>query len=116
MKLKTLLTEDVSSNDLHITAGEMISQVGLYTKKNAAKLKSSTNSNLYRFFDTPRQEAQLIKISEDYKKYLKKVQKAIDELTNDPMYQVAIGDAGGRVRDRGIGETLEKAYYRFNDI
>jgi hypothetical protein len=39
---------------------------------------------------------------------------AFDELMNDPMYRVAVGDVGGKYRDRGPGETLEKAYYRSN--
>jgi hypothetical protein len=40
----------------------------------------------------------------------------MDELVNDPMYKVAVGDVGGKYRDKGPGETLEKAYMRAKNI
>ena len=110
------LGEVQGDKQVYITAGEMISQVGLYTQDNADKLKAKSGGNLYRFFSTPEEEAQLINASEQYVAYLQKLRKTIDELTSDPMYQVAVGDAGGRVRDRGIGQTIEKAYNRANNI
>jgi hypothetical protein len=118
--LKKYLAEnklnEAGGNDLYQTAGEMISQVGLFTQKKADELEAENRGNLYRFFDTPEEKAELIKISEGYKAYLAKVKTMMDELMNDPMYQVAVGDVGGRYRDRGPGETLEKAYYRSKNI
>jgi hypothetical protein len=118
--LKKYLAEnklnEAGGNDLYQTAGEMISQVGLFTQKKADELEAENRGNLYRFFDTPEEKSELIKISEGYKAYLAKVKTMMDELMNDPMYQVAVGDVGGRYRDRGPGETLEKAYYRSKNI
>jgi hypothetical protein len=105
---------EAEGNDLYYTAGEMISQVGLFTQEKADKLEAEESGNLYRFFDTPEEKAELIKISEGYKAYLAKVNTMMNELINDPMYQVAVGDVGGKYRDRGPGETLEKAYMRSN--
>lgn len=114
--LKKYLAEnklnEAEGNDLYYTAGEMISQVGLFTQENADKLEAEDRGNLYRFFNTPEEKAELIKISEEYKNYLAKVKATMDELVNDPMYRVAVGDVGGKYRDRGPGETLQKAYYR----
>jgi len=115
IKLKTLIKED-SNTDLYATAGEMISQVGLYTQDNADKLKGANHGNLHRFFDTPEQKAKLIEISEAYKEYLVKVKTVLDDLQKDPMYQVAVGDARGQYRNIGVGATLEKAYSRAKDI
>ena len=81
----------------------MISQVGLFTQENADKLEAEDRGNLYRFFYTPEEKAELIKISEEYKNYLAKVKATMDELVNDPMYRVAVGDVGGKYRDRGPG-------------
>jgi hypothetical protein len=114
--LKKYLAEnklnEVEDNDLYYTAGEMISQVGLFTQEKADKLEAEKGGNLYRFYNTPEEKAELIRISEGYKAYLAKVKAAMDELINDPMYRVAVGDVGGKYRDRGPGETLEKAYMR----
>ena len=114
--LKKYLAEnklnEAEENDLYYTAGEMISQVGLFTQENADKLEAEDRGNLYRFFNTPEEKAELTKISEEYKNYLAKVKATIDALVNDPMYQVAVGDVGGQYRDKGVGATLEKAYYR----
>ena len=107
---------EAEGNDLYYTAGEMISQVGLFTQEKADKLEAEESGNLYRFFDTPEEREELIKISEGYKAYLAKVNTMMNELINDPMYQVAVGDVGGKYRDRGPGETLEKAYYRSKNI
>jgi hypothetical protein len=118
--LKKYLAEnklnEAEGNNLYQTAGEMISQVGLFTQKKADELEAENRGNLSRFFDTPEEKAELIKISEGYKAYLAKVKTMMDELMNDPMYQVAVGDVGGQYRDRGPGETLEKAYYRSKNI
>jgi hypothetical protein len=118
--LKKYLSEsklnEAEDNDLYYTAGEMISQVGLFTKEKADKLEAEESGNLYRFYDTPEEKAELIRISEGYKAYLAKVKAAMDELINDPMYRVAVGDVGGKYRDRGPGETLEKAYMRSKNI
>ena len=118
--LKKYLAEnkinEAEDNDLYYTAGEMISQVGLFTQKKADKLEAEESGNLYRFFTTPEEKAELIRISEGYKAYLAKVKATIDALINDPMYKVAVGDVDGRYRDRGPGETLEKAYYRSKNI
>lgn len=118
--LKKYLAEnkinEAEDNDLYYTAGEMISQVGLFTQEKADKLEAEKGGNLYRFYDTPEEKAELIRISEGYKAYLAKVKAAMDELINDPMYRVAVGDVGGKYRDRGPGETLEKAYYRSKNI
>ena len=114
--LKKYLAEnklnEAEGNDLYYTAGEMISQVGLFTQEKADELEAEGKGNLYRFFDTPEEKSELIKISEAYPAYLAKVKAMMDELINDPMYQVAVGDVGGKYRDKGPGETLEKAYYR----
>jgi len=107
---------EAEDNDLYYTAGDMISQVGLFTREKAAKLEKEDGGNLYRFFDTPEEKEELIKISEGYKAYLAKVKATMDELINDPMYRVAVGDVGGQYRDRGPGETLQKAYYRAKNI
>jgi hypothetical protein len=108
--LKKYLVEnklnEAEGNDLYKTAGQMISQVGLFTQELADKLEAEDRGNLYRFFDTPEEKAELIKISEGYKDYLAKVKAMMDELMNDPMYQVAVGDAGRN------DNPLEKAYYR----
>ena len=112
--LKKYLAEnklnEVGENDLYKTAGEMISQVGLFTQELADKLEAEDRGNLYRFFDTPEEKAELIKISEGYKDYLAKVKAMMDELMSDPMYQVAMGDAGRN------SNPLEKAYYRSKNI
>jgi hypothetical protein len=97
--------DEVEGRDLYKTAGEMISQVGLFTQEIADELEAENRGNLYRFFNTPEEKAELIKISEAYPAYLAKVKAMMDELMNDPMYQVAVGDAK---RDN----ALEKAYYR----
>jgi hypothetical protein len=113
--LKKYLAEnklnEAEGTDLYYDAGQMISQVGLLTRENADKLEKKY-SEFRQFFDTPEQKEELIKISEAYPAYLAKVKAAFDELMNDPMYRVAVGDVGGKYRDRGPGETLEKAYYR----
>jgi hypothetical protein len=57
------------------------------------RLEADGSGNLYRFFDTPEERDELIKISEGYKVYLAKVKAMMDELMSDPMYQVAVGDA-----------------------
>ena len=103
------LNEDEGRN-LYTTAGQMISQVGLFTQELADELEAENRGNLYRFFDTPEEKAELIKISEGYKVYLAKVKAMMDELMSDPMYQVAIGDAGRNEN------PLEKAYYRAKNI
>jgi hypothetical protein len=114
--LKKYLAEnklnEAEGKDLYYNAGQMISQVGLFTRENADKMEADGSGNLYRFFDTPEEREELIKISEGYKDYLAKVKATMDSLINDPMYQVAVGDVGGKYRDRGPGETLEKAYMR----
>jgi hypothetical protein len=97
--------DEVEGRDLYKTAGEMISQVGLFTQEIADELEAENRGNLYRFFNTPEEKAELIKISEAYPAYLAKVKAMMDELMSDPLYQVAVGDAK---RDN----ALEKAYYR----
>lgn len=118
--LKKYLAEnklnEAEENDLYYTAGEMISQVGLFTQEKADKLEAEGGGNLGRFFATPEEKAELINISEEYKNYLAKVKATMDALINDPMYQVAVGDVGGKYRDRGPGETLEKAYMRSKNM
>jgi hypothetical protein len=118
--LKKYLAEskinEAEDNDLYYTAGQMISQVGLFTQNKAAELEAEESGNLYRFFDTPEEKTELIKISEEYKNYLAKVKATMEALINDPMYRVAVGDVGGKYRDRGPGETLEKAYMRSKNI
>ena len=112
--LKKYLAEnklnEAEGNDLYKTAGQMISQVGLFTQKNADEMEADGSGNLYRFFNTPEERDQLIKISEGYKVYLAKVKAMMDELMSDPMYQVAVGDAGRS------SNPLEKAYYRSKNI
>jgi hypothetical protein len=114
--LRKYLTEnklnEAEGNDLYYTAGEMISQVGLFTQKNADEMEADGSGNLYRFFDTPEERAELIKISEAYPAYLAKVKAMMDELMNDPMYQVAVGDVGGKYGNKLPGEILQKAYSR----
>ena len=100
---------EAEGRDLYKTAGQMISQVGLFTQENADELEADESGNLGRFYSTPEEKAELIKISEGYKDYLVKVKAMMDELMSDPMYQVAVGDAG---RDN----ALEKAYYRAKNI
>jgi hypothetical protein len=97
--------DEAEGRDLYKTAGEMISQVGLFTQEIADELEAENRGNLYRFFNTPEEKAELIKISEAYPAYLAKVKAMMDELMSDPLYQVAVGDAK---RDN----ALEKAYYR----
>ena len=103
---------EAEGNDSYYTAGEMISQVGLFTQKNADEMEADGSGNLYRFFDTPEERAELIKISEAYPAYLAKVKTMMDELMNDPMYQVAVGDVGGKYGNKLPGEILQKAYSR----
>jgi hypothetical protein len=114
--LKKYLAEnklnEAEGTDLYYDAGQMISQVGLFTRENADEMEADGSGNLDRFYDTPEEREELIKISEGYKDYLAKVKATFDELMNDPMYRVAVGDVGGKDRDRGPGETLEKAFYR----
>ena len=114
--LKKYLAEnklnEAEGTDLYYDAGQMISQVGLFTRENADKMDAEGDGNLGRFYDTPEEREELIKISEGYKDYLAKLKATFEELMNDPMYRVAVGDVGGKYRDRGPGETLEKAYYR----
>jgi hypothetical protein len=118
--LKQYLAEnklnESEDNDPYYTVGQMISQVGLFTQKKADELEADDRGNLYRFFDTPEEKTELIKISEAYPAYLAKVKATMEALINDPMYRVAVGDVGGKYRDRGPGETLEKAYYRSKNI
>jgi hypothetical protein len=115
--LKKYLAEnklnEAEGTDLYYDAGQMISQVGLFTRENANKMDAK-GDGIGRWYDTPEEREELIKISEAYPAYLAKVKAAFDELMNDPMYRVAVGDVGGKYRDRGPGETLEKAYYRSN--
>jgi hypothetical protein len=106
------LNEGIGDDNPYYTAGEMIDQVGLFTQKKADELEASGRGNLYRFFVTPKEREELIRISEEYKNYLTKVKATMDALVNDPMYQVAVGDVGGTTKDKGVGATLEKAYYR----
>ena len=106
------LNEGIGDNNPYFTAGEMIDQVGLFTQEKADELEARDGGNLYRFFVTPEEKEELIKISEEYKNYLTKVKATMEALVNDPMYQVAIGDVGGQYRDKGVGATLEKAYMR----
>jgi hypothetical protein len=112
--LKKYLVEnklnEIEENDLYKTAGQMISQVGLFTQEKADELEAEGRGNLYRFFKTPEEKSELIKISEAYPAYLAKVKSMMDELMNDPMYQVAMGDAGRN------SNPLEKAYYRSKNI
>jgi len=114
--LKQYLAEnklnEVADDMLYKTAGQMISQVGLFTQELADKLEAEGRGNLYRFFDTPEEKAELIKISEAYPAYLAKVKAMMDELMNDPMYQVAVGDVGGKYGNKLPGEILQKAYSR----
>ena len=114
--LKKYLAEnklnEAEGNNLYSTAGGMIDQVGLFTQEKADELEARGVGNLSRFFDTPEQKAELIKISEAYPAYLAKVKATMEALVNDPMYQVAIGDVGVQYRDKGVGATLEKAYMR----
>jgi hypothetical protein len=114
-EIKNILTEAEGDNLYH-TAGQMISQVGLFTRELADKLEAENSGNLFRFFDNPEEKEELIRISEAYPAYLAKVKATMEELINDPMYQVAIGDVGGTSRDKGVGATLEKAYYRSKNI
>ena len=118
--LKNYLAEnklnEAEDNDPYYTVGQMISQVGLFTQKKVDELEADDRGNLYRFFDTPEEKTELIKISEAYPAYLAKVKATMEALINDPMYRVAVGDVGGKYRDRGPGETLEKAYYRSKNI
>jgi hypothetical protein len=109
--LAEIKLNEAEETDLYYDAGQMISQVGLFTRENADKLEAE-GDGIGRWYDTPEEKEELIKISEGYKDYLAKVKAAFDELMNDPMYRVAVGDVGGKYRDRGPGETLEKAYYR----
>jgi hypothetical protein len=113
--LKKYLAEnklnEAEGTDLYYDAGQMISQVGLFTRENADKLEAE-GDGIDRWYNTPEEKEELIKISEGYKDYLAKVKATFDELMNDPMYRVAVGDVGGKYRDRGPGETLEKAYMR----
>ena len=112
--LKQYLAEnklnEAEGRDLYKTAGEMISQVGLFTQEIADELEAENRGNLYRFFNTPEEKAELIKISEAYPAYLAKVKAMMDELMSDPMYQVAIGDTGRN------DNPLSKAYYRAKNI
>ena len=112
--LKKYLAEnklnEAEGKDLYNTAGQMISQVGLFTQENADEMEADGSGNLYRFFNTPEEKAELIKISEAYPAYLAKVKSMMDELMSDPMYQVAKGDA-----ERNEN-PLEKAYYRAKNI
>jgi len=108
-KLAGIITEAEGRN-LYTTAGQMISQVGLFTQELADELEAEGRGNLYRFFDTPEEKAELIKISEGYQAYLAKVKAMMDELMSDPMYQVAVGDAGRNTN------PLEKAYMRAKNI
>jgi hypothetical protein len=75
-------------------------------------MEADGSGNLYRFFNTPEERAELIKISEAYPAYLAKVKTMMDELMNDPMYQVAVGDVGGKYGNKLPGEILQKAYSR----
>ena len=112
--LKQYLSEnklnEAEDRNLYTTAGQMISQVGLFTQENADEMIADGSGNLYRFFDTPEERDELIKISEGYKTYLAKVKAMMDELMSDPMYQVAAGDAGRS------SNPLEKAYMRAKNI
>jgi hypothetical protein len=112
--LKQYLSEnklnEAEGRNLYNTAGQMISQVGLFTQENADEMIADGSGNLYRFFDTPEERDQLIKISEGYKTYLAKVKAMMGELMSDPMYQVAVGDAGRS------SNPLEKAYMRAKNI
>ena len=118
-EIKNILAEDKEFNPYH-KAGEMISQVGLFTRELADKLEAENSGNLSRFYSrldlTPEEieaeKEELIRISEAYPAYLAKVKATMEELINDPMYQVAVGDIGGTIRDKGVGTTLEKAYMR----
>jgi hypothetical protein len=112
--LKNYLTEgklyEGEDKNLYNIAGQMISQVGLFTQENADKLEAENRGNLYRFFSTPQEKSELIKISEEYKTYLSKVKTIMDELMSDPMYQVAVGDAGRN------SNPLEKAHTRAKNM
>jgi hypothetical protein len=112
--LKQYLSEnklnEAEDRNLYTTAGQMISQVGLFTQENADEMEADGSGNLYRFFNTPEEKAELIKISSAYPSYLVKVKTMMDELMSDPMYQVAVGDAGRS------SNPLEKAYYRAKNI
>jgi hypothetical protein len=110
-KLAGLLNEEESllneKFNPYVTAGQMISQVGLFTQDNAEESRGDKYANLNRFYNTTEQESQLIAISEKYPEYTQKVKKYIDELVNDPMFKVAQGDSGG-----GTFKSLQLAYIR----
>jgi hypothetical protein len=112
--LKKYLAEnklnEAEGRNLYNTAGQMISQVGLFTQENADEMEADGSGNLYRFFNTPEERDELIKISEGYKVYLAKVKAIMGELMSDPMYQVAVGDASRNEN------PLEKAYMRAKNI
>ena len=55
--LKKYLVEnklnEAEGNDLYKTAGEMISQVGLFTQEKADEIEAEGSENLCHFFNTP---------------------------------------------------------------
>ena len=63
--LKKYLAEnklnEAEGKDLYNTAGQMISQVGLFTQENADEMEADGSGNLYRFFDTPEERDELIR-------------------------------------------------------
>ena len=58
--LKQYLAEnklnEAEDRNLYNTAGQMISQVGLFTQELADELEVEDKGNLYRFFDTPEEK------------------------------------------------------------
>ena len=87
--LKKYLAEnklnEAECKNLYNTAGQMISQVGLFTQENADELEADESGNLNRFYSTPEEKDELIKISEGYKAYLAKVKAMMVELMSNPM-------------------------------
>jgi len=98
------LNEASNDVDLFNFVGKNILQGGLFTREKVEKIESEGNTNPESILMLNKEA--IIKISEDYINYLNKVEKMIGELKNDPLYKVAVADAGSK------HDPLDLAYWR----
>ena len=98
------LNEANNDIDLFEFVGKMIIQNGLLTREKYDEIERRGDTHPESILMANKEA--IIKISEEYQDYLDKVGKVIGELKNDPLYKVAVADAGRN------HNPLELAYWR----
>jgi hypothetical protein len=105
MKLKDLLKKEkpLLKEDLYTTAGAMIPQIGAATAKNAEKRKKSSfdADDWKRWTKDDATEKQLIKVTDEYYKWLNSSLPALQKIYNSGPYQMHVSSlkSGGSSSD-----------------